>query len=63
MFLFYFDIVLTQQLTTVKCADGSVHEAGHVIVTVSLGVLKTQHSELFKPELSPQKQLAIQVSL
>lgn len=36
---------------TVKCTDGSSYIADHVIVTVSLGVLKKNHTNWFKPEL------------
>lgn len=35
----------------VQCADGSNFAAEHVIVTVSLGVLKQNHATMFTPEL------------
>lgn len=36
---------------SVKCGDHSVYTANHVIVTFSLGVLKTNHMEMFEPQL------------
>ncbi|CAH2002173.1 unnamed protein product [Acanthoscelides obtectus] len=39
----------------VKCSDDSSYEADHVIVTVSLGVLKNSHSDMFSPSLPPYK--------
>ncbi|XP_063545188.1 spermine oxidase-like [Cydia strobilella] len=44
---------------TVECSDGGSYEADNVIVTVSLGVLKTKHTTLFSPPLSKEKQTAI----
>ncbi|XP_044740336.1 spermine oxidase-like [Chrysoperla carnea] len=43
----------------VKCTDGSEYKADHVIVTVSLGVLKERINSLFKPELPLTKLRAI----
>ncbi|XP_011409966.1 PREDICTED: spermine oxidase-like [Amphimedon queenslandica] len=42
----------------VQCADGSLYSADHVIITVSLGVLKS-HDVEFDPPLPPAKQSAI----
>lgn len=42
-------------LTRVECEDGSSYSADHVICTVSLGVLKERHWELFEPLLSQDK--------
>lgn len=44
---------------TVKCSDGSVFEADHVLITVSLGVLKENFTKLFTPELPIEKKNAI----
>ena len=43
----------------VNCLDGDVFVADHVIVTMSLGVLKQNHHNLFIPALSEQKQIAL----
>ncbi|XP_037941161.1 uncharacterized protein LOC119674108 [Teleopsis dalmanni] len=43
----------------VKCEDGENFLADHVILTVSLGVLKDQHLSLFEPKLPVEKQRAI----
>ncbi|KAG9271625.1 spermine oxidase-like [Astyanax mexicanus] len=42
------------------CEDDGVFEADHVIVTVSLGVLKQQAGTLFKPSLPKSKLTAIE---
>ncbi|XP_055916915.1 spermine oxidase isoform X2 [Eupeodes corollae] len=44
----------------IKCEDNKIVEADHVIVTVSLGVLKEKHSKLFDPKLPLQKVRAIE---
>lgn len=44
----------------IKCADGDKIEADHVICTVSLGVLKERHPELFIPCLPELKVRAIE---
>jgi monoamine oxidase len=46
----------------VECSDGSVYVADHVIVTVSLGVLKERGEAMFQPALPAQKLYAIKVS-
>ncbi|XP_055534171.1 spermine oxidase-like [Wyeomyia smithii] len=44
----------------VTCSDGSSYLADHVIITVSLGVLKEIHSTLFSPTLPALKTNAIE---
>ncbi|XP_060543159.1 spermine oxidase isoform X1 [Pantherophis guttatus] len=44
----------------VECEDCEFILADHVIVTVSLGVLKKRHEEMFYPPLPEEKVLAIQ---
>ncbi|XP_055838192.1 spermine oxidase-like [Episyrphus balteatus] len=44
----------------VNCGNNKIIEADHVIVTVSLGVLKEKHSKLFNPKLPIQKVRAIE---
>lgn len=44
----------------ITCSDGSSYEAEHVIVTVSLGVLKEQYETLFDPPLPQFKRDAIE---
>lgn len=44
---------------SVKCSDGSLYTADHVIVTFSLGVLKDVHKTLFHPILPSSVRLAI----
>jgi hypothetical protein len=46
----------------VECSDGSVYAAHHVIVTVSLGVLKETADSMFEPALPKEKLNAIKVS-
>lgn len=43
----------------VECEDCEVIPADHVIVTVSLGVLKRQHASFFQPGLPTEKVVAI----
>lgn len=43
----------------VQCENGDVYYANHVIVTVSLGVLKAACDRMFDPPLTPEKQGAI----
>ncbi|CAG9790500.1 unnamed protein product [Diatraea saccharalis] len=45
---------------TVTCKDGSSYTAENVIVTVSIGVLKERHSQIFSPTLPPIKIKSIQ---
>lgn len=46
---------------TVTTKNNRKFEADHVIVTVSLGVLKAQHKKLFNPQLPSEKVDAIEV--
>lgn len=48
---------------TVLCSDGSKYCADKVLITVSLGVLKKYHLDLFEPNLPENKQVAIKVNL
>ncbi|XP_055625294.1 spermine oxidase-like [Toxorhynchites rutilus septentrionalis] len=45
---------------TVSCVDGTKYDANHVILTISLGVLKENITTLFTPQLPIMKQNAIQ---
>ncbi|KAG8337823.1 hypothetical protein J6590_015493 [Homalodisca vitripennis] len=45
----------------VTCADGSTYLADHVIVSVSLRVLKKHAADVFHPVLPPEKTAAIEV--
>ncbi|XP_058832606.1 spermine oxidase-like [Topomyia yanbarensis] len=47
------------QPVTIYCTDGSQYDADHVIVTVSLGVLKENLHTLFNPQLPSVKRNAI----
>ncbi|XP_039758714.1 spermine oxidase-like isoform X1 [Pararge aegeria] len=42
-------------LVQIKCKDGSLYTAKSVIITLSLGVLKERHSQLFSPPLPTEK--------
>ncbi|XP_058828034.1 spermine oxidase-like [Topomyia yanbarensis] len=44
----------------VMCSDGSIYVSDHVIITVSLGVLKETHHKLFSPKLPLMKVNAIE---
>ncbi|KPJ20122.1 Spermine oxidase [Papilio machaon] len=46
-------------LVHVKCKDGSLYAAKSVIVTLSVGVLKERHNQLFNPPLPAEKVTAI----
>lgn len=45
----------TEQSVTVRCSNGKIYSAHHVIITVSLGVLKQCHSAMFDPPLPDSK--------
>lgn len=47
----------------VECSDGSSYLADHVIVTVSLGVLKHSAITMFSPALPAKKLNSIKVSI
>ncbi|XP_063220734.1 spermine oxidase-like isoform X2 [Bacillus rossius redtenbacheri] len=49
-----------QHQVVTSCADGSVYLSDHVLVTVSLGVLKDKCQTLFQPQLPAYKLTAIQ---
>ncbi|XP_029721862.1 spermine oxidase-like [Aedes albopictus] len=49
-----------KQSVRVTCRDGSCYIVDHVIVTVSLGVLKEMHQTLFTPSLPQLKRNAIE---
>jgi monoamine oxidase len=50
----------SNEFVKIKCSDGSEYDADHVIITVSLGVLKKFHKTLFTPELPEIKKNAIE---
>lgn len=51
----YADSLSSAAPIRIKCIDGSVFNADHVICTVSLGVLKERHLTLFDPLLPSDK--------
>lgn len=54
------EISWNQEPIKITCSDGSIYDADHVILTVSLGVLKENYQKLFVPQLPVLKQQAIQ---
>ncbi|XP_030767170.1 spermine oxidase [Sitophilus oryzae] len=50
----------TDDKVIVKCSDGSKYSADHVIVTVSVGVLKDVYKKVFEPALPNKKVNAIE---
>lgn len=50
----------TKANIVVTCSDGSSYDADHVIVSLSLGVLKENYEVLFTPKLPQQKVNAIE---
>lgn len=48
------------EATRVHCEDGSLYDADHVIVTVSLGVLKSRLSDMFSPILPEENVRAVE---
>ncbi|KAF5272011.1 hypothetical protein FQR65_LT04992 [Abscondita terminalis] len=54
------EVAWNGEIVKTKCSDKSEYRADHVIVTVSLGVLKTCHDSMFKPSLSNDKVKAIE---
>lgn len=49
-----------KSIVTVECADDSCYSADHIIITVSVGVLKQNYKRWFKPELPPYKVTSIE---
>ncbi|KAI5636663.1 flavin containing amine oxidoreductase domain-containing protein [Phthorimaea operculella] len=47
-------------VVTVTTNDGSIYKAENVIVTVSVGVLKERHQDMFSPSLPQQKVTSIE---
>ncbi|CAG9761870.1 unnamed protein product [Ceutorhynchus assimilis] len=53
-------IIWNQDQATIKCSDGSIYEADHVIITVSVNVLKDTYKKMFIPALPEYKINSIQ---
>lgn len=49
-----------KEKTKIECSDGTSYLADHLIITVSLGVLKANYQELFDPSLPDKKVKVIQ---
>lgn len=49
-----------EEESIITCSDGSTYLADHVIITVSLGILKAHHQDLFDPPLPDNKVKVIQ---
>ena len=54
------DLLPSSHPVKILCRNGTTFNADHVIVTVSLGILKEKHSTLFCPALPTEKLTAIQ---
>lgn len=50
----------SEQTVSINCNDSTKYEADYVIFTPSVGVLKTQHTTLFEPQLPTRKITAIE---
>lgn len=51
---------LKMPVISVKCSDGSRFTANHILLTISLGILKKVHKSMFSPSLPRSIQTAIE---